>query len=128
MAYSDDVSIADAAIEKYFGEPVRIEPRVAVRYGDPAADPDREARTVRGVFTKAPEVVPLGEGFRGGTRLSTEESRLWLSAAAITSLGWQPRAHDLAVFPQRSDARYEITVAGAPTDLGDMALTLSEER
>lgn len=122
---------ADAVQSRVFGEPVRIEPRATHRnHGATGADNARPARTVTGVFTKAPDSEPLegsrrGADGRGTTRFSGMETQLWLAAETRAGLGYDPKDGDAIVLTDRANERWTITKAGPPTDIGDITLILS---
>ena len=124
---------ADAVQARVFGEPVQILPQAARnRHGLGAADNTRPARTVIGVFTKAPDSEPLEGTRRGGdprglTAFSGYEIRLWLSAEVYGSLGYALRDGDLIALTDRAGQRWQVVKAGPPTDVGDITLALAGE-
>jgi hypothetical protein len=124
---------ADAVQVCVFGEPVQILPQAARnRHGLGAADNTRPARTVVGVFTKAPDSEPLEGTRRGGdprgfTAFSGYETRLWLSAEIYASLGYSLRKDDIIVLTDRAGQRWQIAKAGPATDAGDITLALTDE-
>jgi len=122
---------ADAAQEVVFGEPILVLPRVRELHGTYGADVTRVSKTVTGVFTQAPESETLEGARRGGdprglTQFATAEARVWLSAAAVAALDWQPRRGDAVVPTDRGTRQWTVEKA-VPTDLGDVTLILTED-
>lgn len=123
---------ADAVVTSTFGEPVLVTPRVTVPKRGPASDPDRAARTVKGVFTLTSGETPI-EGSRRGSELTgfgsvaVTEGQLWLSAASLAVLGFRPRKDDTVSFTDRDPTRTYVILRVDPTDVGDVVLHLNPE-
>lgn len=124
---------ADAVQKRVFGESVHITPMAERgRHDDAGADVTRQAADVIGVFTKAPDSVPLEGARRGGdprgfTTFSGNETRLWLSAEVYRSLGCTLRKGDVIALTDRAGERWQIEKAGPATDVGDITLILAKE-
>jgi hypothetical protein len=129
MSVFDDIAAsADAAIDSVFGEPVRIEPRLAGGYTGIGADPDRPAVTVTGVIrTLSSRETLAGQSRDRATGLAVVTGRptlLHLTAAVARSLGYELRKGDLVTRAGKDvDAAFEVGSV-EPADLGDLTVHL----
>ena len=123
-----DALASEAAITA-FGEAAVLIPRRSVQYVEAAADAERMAVTVRGVFSGlAAQSEFRGQGrakeFAGTGRIVAEQASFWIAAAQVSALGFRPARGDLLKFPERpGNPSYAIT-AVHPTSMGDLELQL----
>lgn len=121
-----------AGVDGAFGSTALIRPRTSSQYAARAADPERAAFQVVGVFSAGPAESDIsgqsrGAQFAGLTRLSQQAASLWLSAAAVAALPYRPARGDAVEFPGRPGSPVYAIVAVRPSDMGDMELILTIE-
>jgi hypothetical protein len=126
-----DAEASDVVAEA-FGESAVLIPRRGNQYVEAAADIDRMAASVRGVFSGAAAGADLkgqarGGDFPGTTRIVAEQTAFWISAARIAALGFRPAKGDLLRLPERSGRPSYAISAVHPTSLGDLNLLLVRE-
>ena len=84
---------------------------------EPAAEPNRIAGTITGVFTLTSGETPI-EGSRLGSELTgfgaVAKGKLWLSPAMIAALGFTPRKDDAVSFSDRDPIRIYGVVRADP--------------
>ncbi|WP_395661513.1 hypothetical protein [Aestuariivirga sp.] len=126
-----DALASDAALEG-FGEEAVLIPRRGSQYAEAAADADRMAVKVRGIFSALAATSDLrgqsrGGEFRGTTRLVSEQSAFWIAAAQVAELGFRPAKGDLLRLPARCGSPSYAIAAIHPTSMGDLNLLLVRE-
>jgi len=131
-AFDDFDALASAATLAAFGEEAVLSPRRISQYAESAADADRMAVKVRGIFSSLAAPSDLrGQGrggeFTGTTRLVAEQSAFWIAAAQVAELGFRPTKGDLLRFPSRGGSPYFAIAAVHPTSMGDLNLLLVRE-
>jgi hypothetical protein len=87
---------------------------------------------VRGIFSALAASSDLrgqsrGGEFTGTTRLVSEQSAFWISAAQVATLGYRPAKGDLLQFPERCGSPCYAIAAIYPTSMGDLNLLLVRE-
>ncbi len=129
----DDLDAAmSAAIVTAYGEVALLRPRVRQQYVERAADSDRNAVQVWGVFSAGPITQPLkgqfvGTETQGGLRVGAVRSEFWIGAAQIVEIGFEPATGDLLELPGRaSEPAYAVAFVQR-TDRGDLTLVLTRE-
>ena len=115
-----------------FGEEAVLIPRRGNQYVEAAADEDRMAVKVRGIFSALAAPSDLrgqsrGGEFTGTTRLVSEQSAFWIAAAQVVELGFRPAKGDLLRFPERCGSPCYAIAAIHPTSMGDLNLLLVRE-
>ena len=126
-----DAAMSAAMITAY-GEVAVLRPRVRQQYVERAADSDRNAVQVWGVFSSGPFEQQLkgqhiGNENQGGMRFGAARSEFWMSAAQIAEIGFEPAAGDLLELPGRpSEPAYAVSFVQR-TDRGDINLSLVRE-
>ena len=126
-----DALASGAAIEG-FGEDAVLIPRRNSQYVEAAADADRMAVKVRGIFSALAASSDLRGQSRGGefigtTRVVSEQSAFWIAAAQVVELGFRPAKGDLLRFPERCGSPSYAIAAIHPTSMGDLNLLLVRE-
>jgi hypothetical protein len=99
-------TLASGAALEGFGEEAVLIPRRGSQYAESAADADRMAVKVRGIFSALAAPSDLrgqsrGGEFTGTTRMVSEQSAFWIAAAQVVSLGFRPAKGDLLRLPER---------------------------
>ena len=123
---------AATAIILAFAEDAILTPRVLSPYVEAAADADRHAVTIRGVFSAHAAQSDLrGQGrggeFTGTSRLVSEQSEFWIARADAEVIGFQPAKGDLLTLSGRPGMAAFAIVAVHPTNMGDLNLLLVRE-
>ena len=122
-------ALASEASVAGFGEEAVLIPRRNSQYVEAAADADRMAVKVRGIFSALAAVSDLrgqsrGGQFTGMTRVLSEQTVLWISAAQVANLGFRPAKGDLLRLPERCGSPSYAIAAIHPTSMGDLNLLL----
>lgn len=118
-----------SAVNKAFGEAIRIIPQTRGQYGGPLADTARPPADVRAVFSTAPVAETMagqrtGSELNGTTMFAHSSAEVWLDAETVAGLGYALRKGDAVQLLDRpGQPVYEIS-RPAPTDRGDVALLL----
>jgi hypothetical protein len=125
-------ALASGAALEGFGEKAVLIPRRGSQYGRAAADADRMAAKVRGIFSALAASSDLrGQGrggeFTGTTRVLAEQSAFWIAAAQVAELGFRPAKGDLLRLPERCGSPSFAIAAVHPTSMGDLNLLLVRE-
>ena len=126
-----DAMASDAAVAG-FGEEAVLIPRRGNQYVEAAADADRMAMKVRGIFSAIAASSDLrgqsrGGEFTGTTRVLSEQTAFWIAAAQVAELGFRPAKGDLLRFPARCGSPCFAVAAVHPTSMGDLNLLLVRE-
>jgi hypothetical protein len=126
-----DALASNAALEG-FGEDAVLIPRRGSQYAEAAADADRMAVKVRGIFSALAATSDLrgqsrGGEFKGTTRMVSEQSAFWIAAAQVAELGFRPARGDLLRLPERCGSQSYAIAAIHPTSIGDLNLLLVRE-
>jgi hypothetical protein len=126
-----DALASGAAIEG-FGEEAVLIPRRGSQYAEAAADADRMAVKVRGIFSALAAPSDLrgqsrGGEFTGTTRMVSEQSAFWIAAAQVAGLGFRPAKGDLLRLPERCGSPSFAIATIHPTSMGDLNLLLVRE-
>ncbi len=125
-------SLAAGAVMEGFGEEAVLIPRRGSQYAEAAADADRMAVKVRGIFSALAAPSDLrGQGrggeFTGTTRIVSEQSAFWIAAAQVAGIGFRPARGDLLRLPERCGSPSFAISAIHPTSMGDLNLLLVRE-
>ena len=125
-------ALASDVIAQAFGESAILIPRRNSQYVEAAADVERLAVSVRGVFSGAAAGSDLkgqarGGDFLGTTRIVAEQTAFWIAAAQVATLGFRPAKGDLVRLPARSGNLSYAIAAVHPTSMGDLNLLLVRE-
>jgi hypothetical protein len=131
-AFDDFDTLASQAALAAFGEEAVLSPRRTSQYAESAADADRMAVKVRGIFSALAAPSDLrGQGrggeFTGTTRMVSEQSAFWIAAAQVAELGFRPAKGDLLRLPELCGSPSFAIVAIHPTSMGDLNLLLVRE-
>ena len=131
-AFDDFDALASQAALEAFGEEAVLSPRRTPQYVESAADADRMAVKIRGVFSALAAPSDLrgqsrGGEFTGTTRLVAEQSAFWIAAAQLAELGFRPAKGDMLRFPTRCGSPCFAIAAVHPTSMGDLNLLLVRE-
>jgi hypothetical protein len=126
-----DIAASAAAID-VFGEEAMLQPRRQSQYVEAAADADRHAVSVVGVFSAGAAQSDLrgqrrGGEFVGATRVLAEQSSFWIAAVQVAGLGFRPAKGDLLRLPERPGAPCFAIAAVHSTGMGDLNLLLVRE-
>ena len=126
-----DALASRAAIEG-FGEEAVLIPRRGSQYAEAAADADRMAIRVRGIFSALAAPSDLrgqsrGGEFTGTTRIVSDQSAFWIAAAQVAKLGFRPAKGDLLKLAERCGSPSYAIAAVHPTSMGDLNLLLVRE-
>jgi hypothetical protein len=120
-------AVADHVADATFGERLLIEPQVQGGYtGKLAADPDRPAITVIGVFTARPVEDTLSGQAAGEARVRGLEgvvvrrTAIKLSTAVVMEIGYDLRENDRITRLDRTVDNVFAVVDSVPADLGDL--------
>jgi hypothetical protein len=125
-------ALASGAALEGFGEEAVLFPRRGNQYVEAAADADRMALKVRGIFSALAAPSDLrgqsrGGEFTGTTRIVSEQSAFWIAAAQVAELGFRPAKGDLLRLPERCGSPSFAIAATHPTSMGDLNLLLVRE-
>ena len=125
-------ALASGAALEGFGEEAVLIPRRSSPYAEAAADADRMAVKVRGIFSALAASSDLrgqsrGGQFTGTTRVVSEQTAFWIAAAQVAELGFRPAKGDLLRFPERCGSPSYAISAIHPTSMGDLNLLLVRE-
>jgi hypothetical protein len=131
-AFDDFDALASNAALDAFGEEAVLSPRRSSQYAESAADADRMAVKVRGIFSALAAPSDLrGQGrggeFTGTTRLIAEQSAFWIAAGQVAELGFRPAKGDLLRLPARCGSPSFAIACVHPTSMGDLNLLLVRE-
>ncbi len=131
-AFDDFDALASQAALAAFGEEAVLSPRRASQYVEAAADADRMAVKVRGIFSALAAPSDLrgqsrGGEFTGTTRIVAEQSAFWIDSAQVAELGFRPAKGDLLRLPARCGSPSFAIAAVHPTSMGDLNLLLVQE-
>ena len=126
-----DALASGAAIEG-FGEVAVLIPRRGNQYVEAAADADRMAVKVRGIFSALAASSDLrgqsrGGEFNGTTRVVSEQTAFWIAAAQVAELGFRPAKGDHIRLPERCGSPSYAIAGIHPTSMGDLNLLLVRE-
>jgi len=118
------------AVQREFGEFVRILPRISSEYTDDAPDPDRSPTQPFVVVSLTPTTENF-DGSRQGskintsTRLSMREAAIWFTPAAYAALMYELREGDRVVMIERpNEPPYKVSRAPETSDRGDVVVSL----
>ena len=125
-------ALASSAALEGFGEEAVLIPRRGSQYAEAAADADRMAVKVRGIFSALAATADLrgqsrGGEFTGTTRMVSEQSGFWIAAAQVAELGFRPAKGDLLKLAERCGSPSYAIAAVHPTSMGDLNLLLVRE-
>ena len=125
-------ALASEAAVAGFGEEAVLIPRRGNQYVEAAADADRMAVKVRGIFSALAASSDLrgqsrGGEFSGTTRVVSEQTAFWIAAAQVAELGFRPAKGDLVRLPERCGSPCYAIAAIHPTSMGDLILLLVRE-
>jgi hypothetical protein len=131
-AFDDLDALASEAALATFGEEAVLQPRRQSQYAEVTADADRISARIWGVFSGLAAQFDLrGQGrggeFVGMTRMLSEQSAFWVSAAQVAELGFRPAKGDLLRLPERCGSPAYAIAAVHPTSMGDLNLLLIRE-
>jgi hypothetical protein len=124
---------AQAASELLFGEEFEVLPRLpGGDYSGHQADSRRPAQRVAGILSAASKTKPLsgsvlGHDPSGPARLAGEPTTLWLSAEAISQLGYAIRQGDAVRCVERQDNPVYTVARAFSSGMGDVTLELAGE-
>ena len=125
-------ALASGAVMEGFGEEAVLIPRRGAQYVEAAADANRMAVKVRGIFSAIATPSDLrgqsrGGEFTGTTRIVSEQSAFWIAAAQVAELGFRPAKGDQLRLPERCGSPSFAIAAIHPTSMGDLNLLLVRE-
>ena len=131
-AFDDFDTLASQAALAAFGEEAVLSPRRTSQYAESAADADRMAVKVRGIFSALAASSDLrgqsrGGEFTGTTRVVSEQTAFWIAAAQVAELGFRPAKGDQIRMPERCGSPCYTISAIHPTSMGDLNLLLVRE-
>lgn len=118
------------AVQREFGEVVRIEPRKEADYTDALPDPSRPARQLTAVVALTPTVDKFegsreGSKINTGLRVSVREATIWLPPDTYAAIGYGLREGDRILLIERpQEPSYKISRAPETSDRGDVVITL----
>ena len=121
-----------AAINTAYGAVAILRPRARQQYVERAADGDRNAVRVWGVFSSGPFEQALkgqlvGNPSQGALRFAGATAEFWIGAAQVVEMGFEPAAGDRLELPGRSaEPAYAVSFVQR-TDRGDLNLILTRE-
>ena len=123
---------ASSAVVMAYGEQAVLRPRVSEQYVERAADAERNAVTVWGVFSARPTSFDLhgqarGSELDGTTRVNAARSEFWIAREQAESLSFRPAKGDLLSLPGRPGSPTYAISAIQPTNMGDLAFLLVRE-
>jgi hypothetical protein len=125
-------ALASEASVVGFGEEAVLIPRRNSQYVEAAADADRMAVRVRGIFSARAASSELrgqsrGGEFGGTTRVLSEQTAFWIAAVQVAELGFRPAKGDQISLPERCGSPSYAISAIHPTSMGDLNLLLVRE-
>jgi hypothetical protein len=131
-AFDDFDALASGAALAAFGEEAVLIPRRTSQYVESAADADRMAVKILGIFSALAAPSDLrgqsrGGEFTGTTRILSEQTAFWIAAAQVAELGFRPAKGDLLRLPARCGSPCFAIAAVHPTSMGDLNLLLVRE-
>lgn len=123
---------ASSAVVTAYGEQALLRPRTSEQYVERAADAERNAATVWGVFSARPTSFDLhgqarGAELDGTTRVNAARSEFWIARQQVGALSFRPAKGDLLSLPGRPGSPTYAVSAIQPTNMGDLALLLVRE-
>ena len=123
---------ASSAVVTAYGEQAVLRPRTSEQYVERAADADRNAVTVWGVFSARPTNFDLrgqarGAELDGTTRVNAARSEFWISHEQAEALSFRPAKGDLLSLPGRHGCPTYAISAILATNMGDLNLLLVRE-
>jgi len=124
--------LVSSAVQTAYGESAILTPRTSSQYVQRAADEDRPAANVWGVFSAGPAESQIkgqatGGEFSGATRMHVMRAEFWMTAGQVAGLGFAPGKGDRISFPGRPGMPVYSVAAIQHTDMGDTALILVRE-
>jgi hypothetical protein len=131
-AFDDLDAVMSAAIVTAYGEVAILRPRARQQYVERAADSDRTAVQIWGVFSSGPFEQPIkgqlvGNDNQGAMRLAGAKAEFWIGTAQVADMGFEPATGDLLELPGRpSEPGYAVSFVQR-TDRGDLNLILTRE-
>ena len=118
------------AVQREFGEVVRIVPLKESDYSDDLADPSRKQVDVYAVVTLTPTTENL-DGSRQGTKINTttrmaqREAALWLRPEVYAAIPYELREGDRVLMTKRpKEPPYKVSRAPESSDRGDIVVPL----
>ena len=125
-------ALASGAAVAGFGEEAVLIPRRGNQYVEAAADADRMAVRVRGIFSALAATSDFrgqsrGGEFGGTTRVLSEQTAFWIAAKQVAELGFRPAKGDQIRLPERCGSPCYAISAIHPTSMGDLNLLLVRE-
>jgi len=123
---------ASAVVVTAYGEQAVLRPRTSEQYVERAADADRNAVTVWGVYSARPTSFDLrgqarGAELDGTTRVNAVRSEFWIARDQSEVLPFRPAKGDLLSLPGRHGCPTYAISAIQPTNMGDLNLLLVRE-
>lgn len=120
------------AVERAFGEPVRVEPQVENQHTGKKPDPDRAAIATRATLAISPSVVPfdgnpIGTRINTGSRVVTQDVSAFFRPETYAALGYDLMPGD-RVFAIERDAAFTVTRDPVSSDRGDIVVYLVHDR
>lgn len=118
------------AVQREFGETVRVEPRQEADYTDALPDPTRPARQLTAVVALTPTVEKFegareGSRINTGSRISVREATIWLTPDAYAAIGYKLVEGDRVLLTERpQEPPYKLSRAPETSDRGDVVITL----
>lgn len=118
------------AVQREFGEYVRIIPRKQSDYSDAVPDPTRPLTDIFVVVALTPVTEPLDGSRRGAkintsTRLSQREVAIWFDPALYAALKYDLREGDRVLLKERpKEPPYQVSRAPVSSDRGDIIVSL----
>ena len=131
-AFDELDAAMSAAIATAYGEVAVLRPRARQQYVERAADSDRNAIQIWGVFSSGPFEQPLkgqlvGNQNQGAMRFAGATAEFWIGTAQVAEMGFEPSAGDLLELPGRpTEPAYAVSFVQR-TDRGDINLILTRE-
>ena len=121
--------LVDDVVNDLLGETAQVTPRVVSQYGGAAADPDRDAFEVVGIYAVAPENAAFrgqrqGAGVNSFANIAVHHPEFWIAAADYAAVGGDIRQGDLVVLDA---GRFNVSEV-RPQDTGDALLLLTREK
>ena len=118
------------AVQREFGEVVRVVPLKESDYSEPSPDPDRRQVDVFAVVSLTPTTENL-DGSRKGTKINTttrftqRSAAIWLRPEVYAAIGYELREGDRVLLTQRpSEPHYKVSRAPESSDRGDIIVPL----
>ncbi|ACA18497.1 conserved hypothetical protein [Methylobacterium sp. 4-46] len=124
-----------AAVDRQWGEAVRLTPRAENQYTGPGPDPDRGTPVeVIGRYTRRSQIDDdrgaahgIGARFQGVIRVAGAETCVVIGTEQAALIPWTVRKGDLVELLERGGAAYAVAVSRA-NDAGGLLLMLTAER